>query len=124
VDRLRAAHIDVSLFIDPDLRQVETAARVGAKAVEIQTARYSEARAEADRLRELTLLIEATASAQQQGLHVHMGHGLNYSNVQAIARISGVEELNIGHSIVSRAVFVGMQRAVQEMKAAIQAASS
>jgi pyridoxine 5-phosphate synthase len=124
VDRLRAAHIDVSLFIDPDLRQVETAARLGAKAVEIQTARYSEARAEADRLRELTLLIEATASAQQQGLHVHMGHGLNYSNVQAIARISGVEELNIGHSIVSRAVFVGMQRAVQEMKAAIQAASS
>jgi pyridoxine 5-phosphate synthase len=120
MDRLKAVGIEVSLFIDPDVRQIETARLLGAKAVEIQTARYSEATGIDNVTRELEALREATAFARGQGLHVHMGHGLNYTNVQAIAGIPGVEELNIGHSIVSRAVLVGMERAVREMKEAIR----
>jgi pyridoxine 5-phosphate synthase len=118
--RLIDAGIEVALFLDPDDRQIEIAKVLGARAVEIQTARYSEARTATDRQRELTLLQEAADFARQRGLHVHMGHGLNYVNVQAVARIGGVEELNIGHSIVSRAVLVGMERAVCEMKDAIR----
>jgi pyridoxine 5-phosphate synthase len=120
LERLTATGIDVSLFIDPDPQQVEMAKQLGAKAVELQTARYSEARTEADIQHELTLLKEAGACARQLGLHLHLGHGLNYTNVQAVARIPGLEELNIGHSIVSRAVLVGMERAVREMKEAIR----
>jgi pyridoxine 5-phosphate synthase len=120
VERLKGAGVEASLFVDPDERQIEMARLLGAVAVEIQTARYSETRAPADRARELAALREATAFARQQGLHVHMGHGLNYCNVQAVACIPGVEELNIGHSIVARAVLVGMERAVREMKEAIQ----
>lgn len=116
MDKLRQAGIEVSLFIDPDSRQIEMAHVLGAGAVEIQTARYSEARAPADRERELTLLKESTDQARSRNLHVHMGHGLDYENVCPVAGISGVVELNIGHSIVSRAVLVGMERAVREMK--------
>jgi pyridoxine 5-phosphate synthase len=122
LDRLRAAGIEVSLFLDPDQRQIETAKLLGAKAVEIQTARYSEARTPADCQRELTVLREAADFARQHGLHVHLGHGLTYTNVRAVARIPGVEELNIGHSIIARAVLVGMERAVREMKEAIRTA--
>ena len=120
MERLKSAGIEVSLFLDPDSRQIEIARVLGAKAVEIQTARYSEARTAADRERELGLLHESAEFARQQGLHVHLGHGLNYANVQAVVRIPGVEELNIGHSIVSRAVLVGMERAVREMKDAMR----
>lgn len=116
VERLRKAGIHVSLFIDPDPRQIEVSKLLGAKAVEIQTALYSEASDEEQRLRELAALTEAARFAKELGLHVHMGHGLNYVNVQPICRIAGVEELNIGHSIISRAVLVGMERAVREMK--------
>jgi pyridoxine 5-phosphate synthase len=116
--RLRTAGIDVSLFIDPDRRQIDAAKHLGAKAIEIQTARYSEAGKNA--AAELRALREATAHALSLGLHVHMGHGLNYHNVQAVAAIVGVEELNIGHSIVSRAVLVGLERAVREMKQAMR----
>ena len=122
IERLKGAGVEVSLFVDPDERQIEMAKLLGAGAVEIQTARYAEARAHADRERELTALREATAFARQHGLHVHMGHGLTYCNVQAVACIAGVAELNIGHSIVSRAVLVGMERAVREMKDAIRSA--
>jgi pyridoxine 5-phosphate synthase len=122
LDRLREGGMDVSLFIDPDVRQIDMAKVLGAKAVELQTARYSEAKTAADVERELQLLREATAHALQQKLHIHMGHGLTYTNVQAVARIQGLEELNIGHSIISRAVLVGMERAVREMKSAIAAA--
>jgi pyridoxine 5-phosphate synthase len=118
--RLTACGIEVSLFIDPDPHQIEIARLLGARAVELQTARYSEARTPADREKELTALREATAYACEKGLHVHMGHGLNYWNVQAVAAIPGVAELNIGHSIISRAVLVGMERAVREMKEAIR----
>jgi pyridoxine 5-phosphate synthase len=121
--RLIDAGIEVALFLDPDDRQIEIAKVLGAKAVEIQTARYSEARNAADRQRELTLLQEAADFAHKRGLHVHMGHGMDYANVQAVARIAGMEELNIGHSIVSRAVLVGMERAVREMKDAIAVGS-
>jgi pyridoxine 5-phosphate synthase len=120
VKRLHAAGIEVSLFLDPDPRQIEIASVLGAQAVEIQTARYSEARTPAERQRELDALRQAAEFACERGLHVHMGHGLNYCNVQAITAIPGVEELNIGHSIVSRAMLVGMERAVRDMKEAMR----
>ena len=120
VARLRNAAIEVSLFIDPDVKQIDAAKRLGVQAVEIQTARYSEARTKGQFDKELQALRDATARAVDEGLHVHMGHGLNYYNVQAIVAIAGVEELNIGHSIVSRAVLVGMERAVREMKEAMR----
>jgi pyridoxine 5-phosphate synthase len=122
MERLREAGVPVSLFIDPDPLQIETAKLVGAHAVELQTARYSEARTPAERKRQLEVLEEASAFAQQQGLHLHMGHGLTYTNLQPVARIAGLEELNIGHSIVSRAVLVGMERAVRDMKEIIRLA--
>jgi pyridoxine 5-phosphate synthase len=103
------------------MRQIETARLLGAVAVELQTARYSEAKVPADFDRELAALEEASAFAREQKLHVHMGHGLNYWNVPPlIGRIPAVEELNIGHSIVARAVLVGMERAVREMREAIE----
>jgi pyridoxine 5-phosphate synthase len=117
--KLKEAGIEVSLFVDPDSRQIEVAKLLGAKAVEIQTARFSEARGGDDRLRELTLVRAAADFARQHGLHVHLGHGLTYDNVRHVIAIPGVEELNIGHSIVSRAVLVGMERAVREMKQAM-----
>jgi pyridoxine 5-phosphate synthase len=120
VERLLAAGIEVSIFVDPDPLQIETSKLLGAKAVEIQTARYSEARTPEQRKYELEALMQSAAYARDHGLHVHLGHGLTYSNVQAVTRIPGVEELNIGHSIVSRAVLVGMERAVREMKEAIR----
>jgi len=116
VDRLKAAGIPVSLFIDPDLAQVEQARKLGADAIEFQTGSYSEAVGQAAIAEELAKLEQASAHALGLGLHIHMGHGLNYVNVKPIVRIAGVEELNIGHSIVSRAVLVGLERAVREMK--------
>jgi pyridoxine 5-phosphate synthase len=124
MERLHQAGIAVSLFIDPDLRQIEIAKLLGAKAVEMQTARYSEAKTPADRHRELEILRESAGFAKQQGLHVHLGHGLNYENVREVVTIAGVEELNIGHSIVSRAVLVGMERAAREMKDAMRNAAT
>jgi pyridoxine 5-phosphate synthase len=120
VNQLQGAGIHVSLFIDPELKQVEAAHRLRADAIEFQTASYSEAKGEPAVARELEKLRTAAAQAMAFGLHVHMGHGLNYWNVKPIVRIAGVEELNIGHSIVSRAVLVGMERAVREMKQVMQ----
>ena len=120
IDRLKSAGIHVSLFIDPALTQVDQAKKLGADAIEFQTASYSEAVGAAAIAVELMKLERATNQAVGLGLHVHMGHGLNYQNVKPIVRIAGVEELNIGHSIVSRAVLVGMERAVREMKLVMQ----
>jgi pyridoxine 5-phosphate synthase len=120
VQRLKACDIHVSLFIDPNAVQIHQARMLGAQAVEIQTARYAEAKTQAARDEELSALREAALLARDQGLHVHMGHGLNYTNVQAVAAIEMVEELNIGHSIMSRAVLVGMERAVRDMKDAMR----
>src|SRR5262249_30184383 len=114
IERLRGAGIGVSLFVDPDIRQIEVAKLLGAEAVELQTARYSEARTPAERERELEALATASSFTKEHGLHLHMGHGLTYVNVHPlVSYIPAVEELNIGHSIVSRAVLVGMERAVR-----------
>jgi len=120
IQRLDSAGIPVALFIDPTFEQIDASKRLGAVAVELQTATYSEATTSAARARQLDVLTQATAHAKANGLNVHMGHGLNYLNVIPIVRIAGLEELNIGHSIVSRAVFVGFDRAVREMKEAMR----
>jgi len=118
IHRLAEAGIVVSLFIDPSIEQVEMSKAVGAHAIEFHTGTYADARGLAVE-EELAKLAAATAHAKARGLHVHMGHGLNYQNVGAVVRIPGVEELNIGHSIISRAVLVGMERAVKDMKDAM-----
>lgn len=119
VDQIRSAGVFVSLFIDPSIEQVEMALSVGAQAIEFHTGTYAEARTTERIEEELNKLTTSTAHARHRGLHVHMGHGLNYQNVAAIVRIHGVEELNIGHAIISRAVLVGMERAVRDMKQAM-----
>jgi pyridoxine 5-phosphate synthase len=122
LSQCRDASIDVALFIDPDLRQVEAAVELGAAAVELHTGRYASANEGPDRVRELGALEAAAVRAVTSGLELHAGHGLNYNNVAAVARLERMEELNIGHSIVSRALFVGLTRAVREMKACIDLA--
>ena len=117
VDQLLAAGITVALFLDPDLRQIDQAKKLGAHAIEFQTASYSEAKTPSALADELTKLRVASTHAAAIGLAVHMGHGLNYHNVQAVVALPELEEVNIGHAIVSRAVLVGLERAVREMKA-------
>jgi pyridoxine 5-phosphate synthase len=124
LSRCRDAGIDVALFIDPDLKQVEASVALGASAVEFHTGRYADAPTDADRHRELELLRTAAAATVAAGLELHAGHGLNYQNVPPVARLPKMEELNIGHSIVSRAVFVGLKQAVSEMKTCIRVATS
>jgi pyridoxine 5-phosphate synthase len=119
VRTLQQADIPVALFIDPDLRQADAARKLGVTAVEFHTGTYADATALAGAAKNLQQLARAAAHTVELGLHVHMGHGLNYRNVKPIVRIAGVEELNIGHSIVSRAVLVGMVQAVRDMKAAM-----
>jgi pyridoxine 5-phosphate synthase len=116
VDQLLAAGIEVSLFIDPDAGQIEASRDLGAQAVELHTGTYADAMTESARRHELAALMSAGKVAVQNGLLLHMGHGLTYRNVIPVAQIDGTCELNIGHSIVSRAVLVGMERAVREMK--------
>ncbi|HVP34452.1 MAG TPA: pyridoxine 5'-phosphate synthase [Steroidobacteraceae bacterium] len=118
---LAAAGIRVALFIDPDRAQVEAAARSGAPAVELHTGAYAEASG-AQRATELERLRAAARLAAHLGLTVHAGHGLDYHNVQPVAAVAEIVELNIGHAIVARAVFAGVAAAVREMKALMQAA--
>ena len=115
VRRLQEAGIVVSLFVDPEAAHVEAYAATGAEAVEFHTGEYANAAAGAERDRQLAHVSESARLAQEAGLVVHAGHGLNYVNVGPIADIPGMTELNIGHSIVSRAVFVGLRKAVREM---------
>jgi len=115
VHRLQEAGIVVSHFIDPAHEQIEAAARSGAEAVEFHTGEYANATGPEARNRELARLAEGAERARSLGLIVHAGHGLTYTNVQPVATIAGMEELNIGHSIISRAVFVGLREAVREM---------
>ena len=119
VDRLVEAGIEASLFIDPDARQIEAAREIGVQAVELHTGRYADATTKQRQDREFEILTEAGKLTLEQGLKLHLGHGLTYRNVTRVARIPGVAELNIGHSIVARAVLVGFERAVREMKALI-----
>ena len=119
---LSATRIRVSLFIDPVPAAVERARALGVPAVELHTGRYAEHwRSSPDALRQLA---ETAALARSLGLAVHAGHGLTYENVGPVAAIAEIEELNIGHSIVSRAVFTGLERAVREMRAVITQARS
>jgi pyridoxine 5-phosphate synthase len=113
--RLAGAGIRVSLFIDPDQVQLEAAAAVGAPVVELHTGRYADASA-AEQEGELRRIVEAARYGSELGLTIHAGHGLHYGNVAAIARVDEIVELNIGHAIISRAVFEGLTLAVSEMK--------
>ena len=119
VDKLQSAEIPVSLFIDADTPQLEAAHQTQAKFIELHTGRYAEAKNAADRAWELGVLTRGTEEAIALGMRVNAGHGLTYQNVYPVACIPGMEELNIGHTIVSRAVLVGMERAVRDMKRAI-----
>ena len=116
VERLAGAGIRISLFIDPDEAAIGNAARLGAAAIELHTGEYANATDGTARRDERERLVEGARLARQLGLAVHAGHGLTYENVGPVAAIPEIEELNIGHSIVSRSVFVGMERAVREMK--------
>lgn len=120
VDRLHEAGVAVSLFIDPDPRQIDAAKTLGVAAVELHTGRYADAADAAARHRELVALTQAGAHAVAAGLTLNAGHGLNYRNVRPVAAIPAMHELNIGHSIVARAVLVGLERAVREMKGLVE----
>jgi pyridoxine 5-phosphate synthase len=115
VERLQDAGIRVSLFLDPEPSQIEVASALGVEAVELHTGEYALADASTQSER-LAALVAAGQRVRQLGMALHAGHGLNYQNVQNVARIADMHELNIGHSIISRAVFVGIERAVREMK--------
>lgn len=122
VRRLVDDGIPVSLFIDPSRPQIEMAHTVGARAVEFHTGPYADAKTSADAEQEIGAIRAGVALAWELGLEPHAGHGLNYRNVEPIAALDGILDLNIGHSIVSRAVLVGMDRAVRDMVAIIRAA--
>ena len=120
VKKLSAAGIVVSLFIDADERQIDAAAESGAPFIEMHTGTYANARGEKAIALELMKLIDGARRARNCGLRVNAGHGLNYRNVQPVAAIAGMEELNIGHAIVARALFTGLREAVREMKGLIR----
>ena len=116
LDKLERKGIAVSLFIDPDKKQIDTTEKLGIGMIELHTGRYAEAKNKKEEDRYFRELERAVNYAKNKGLHVFAGHGLNYYNVTRVARIKGIEELNIGYSIVCRAVLVGLERAVKEMK--------
>jgi pyridoxine 5-phosphate synthase len=115
VGRIRDSGIVVSLFIDPDENQIAASRKAGADWVELHTGAYANARRDTDRDREFAKIAEGAQLAASLGLRVGAGHGLNYTNVRRIAQLPEIEELNIGHSIISRAALVGIDRAVREM---------
>ena len=114
--RLADVGVRVSLFVDADPDQIEAAAKTGAPAIEIHTGRYADAATDEARRQELVRIEQAVQQGLEHKLLVNAGHGLNYHNVQAIAAIPGISDLNIGHAIIARALFTGMQEAVREMK--------
>ncbi|MCB5194887.1 pyridoxine 5'-phosphate synthase [Deefgea salmonis] len=122
IQSLQDAGIRTSIFIDPDHAQIKLAHELGAPVVEIHTGRYADARNRVEQQRELVRVKEAAAYAASLGLVVNAGHGLHYHNVQAIAAIAEIEELNIGHALISHSIFVGLKTAIVEMKALMQAA--
>ena len=120
--QLAAAGVRVSLFIDADEKQIEAAADIKAPVIEIHTGHYADAPGITEINKELTRIQVAVGLGYSLGLHVNAGHGLDYHNVQRIAQINGVKELNIGHSIVARALFTGFAESVRTMKGLIQVA--
>ncbi len=120
--RLRDAGVRTSLFIDPTEAALEVSSELGVDAVELHTGEYANARAGAARERELVRLLEAARRGRELGLDVHAGHGLTYENVTPVAAIEEIEELNIGHSVISRAILTGMDEAVREMAAILRRA--
>lgn len=124
VGSLRKAGIVVACFVDPNPKHVKASEEIGADAIEINTGRYSELRSDAEREEELERIREVAELASSMGLRVHAGHGLTYKNVGPIAQVPFIEELNIGHNIIARAIFVGMERAVREMAEAIRLAEA
>ncbi|ACO77600.1 pyridoxine 5'-phosphate synthase [Azotobacter vinelandii CA] len=124
VERLARIGCEVSLFIDAEPQQIEAAARIGAPAVELHTGRYADARTPAETARELARIRDGVEYGLSHGLIVNAGHGLHYHNVEPVAAIPGMHELNIGHAIVAHALFVGFKAAVQEMKLLMVGAAS
>jgi len=122
VQGLESDGIRVSLFIDPDPTQIKASANVGASAIELHTGVYAEADNEASAKSELTRLAAARDLGESLGLRVNAGHGLHYGNVEPIAAMPGIAELNIGHAIIARAVFSGLADAVREMRALMSSA--
>ena len=118
IQRLSDINIPVSLFVDPVQKQLETCAEIKSGWIELHTGKYATTKNKARAL-ELSILKESTAKAKSYGLRVNAGHGLTYQNVEPIAAIEGIEELNIGHTIISRALSVGLSQAVKEMKSLI-----
>lgn len=119
IERINGAGIPVSLFINPDSAQIEASTKVKATFVEIHTGRYSDAVSEEEETREFDLIARAVNEAHDAGLRVNAGHGLNYLNTARIAALEKVEELSIGHAVMTRAIFVGLDQAVREMRALI-----
>ncbi len=117
--QLNDAGILVSFFLDPNIKQIELARELGAGAIEIHTGCYANATDEAAQQRELQSLLTACQRTRELGIHLHAGHGLTYRNVLPVAKIDGLEELNIGHTIIARALFVGLRSAVEEMKSLV-----
>lgn len=120
VDKLQSASIPVSLFIDAEPAQIDASVKSKAKFIELHTGQYAEAKNESSRQQELAILAQGCKQAIDAGLRVNAGHGLTYGNVYPVACIPGMEELNIGHTIISRAALVGIERAVKEMKQAMR----
>jgi len=116
IKNIKQKGIQVALFIDPEKEQIEASVEVGADAVELHTGEYANADTEEKRKKELNRLKEASTYAKQKGLKVFAGHGLTYTNVQPVAKITEIEELNIGHSIIANSVFLGLDEAVRKMK--------
>ena len=123
IERLKAKEIEISLFVDANVEIMKIAKDIGADYVEIHTGKYSDAINEIERKEELKNIEDATRAAKALGLKVNAGRGLDYKNVAAVAKIKDIVELNIGHSIVARSVFVGLEQAVREMKASIDNAN-
>ncbi len=120
IELLQQGGIVVSLFVDPDIAQIKETHRVGANTIEIHTGSYCEACRADERKIELAKILNAIRAGRKLGLGVNAGHGLNYQNVQEVVALGGIDEYNIGHSIVARAVLVGFERAVREMLALIR----
>ena len=122
-DRLAAIGSEVSLFIDADEQQIDASVRCGAPVIEIHTGHYADAHTPEVQQKELEKIVKGVAYALEKGLVVNAGHGLHYHNTEAIAAIPGINELNIGHSIIAHAAFVGLKTAVKEMRELITLAS-